>query len=257
MANIRFLYDNKYTATATVLAASSSVSALPVSASQNPDRSYGWRSSTGTGVQTIDIDLGSVLAVTACALANVRVLGAGVVELYQRGDAASAGAATLVATFAAQDRDTRAAAVTFATQSHRHWQLKWTNPGSASDYAEVGYVFLGTYVEPTVNVMVPIPQSRVDPSIESMSSGGQKSYSTKTAYMTGALKWDAVLVAQLDQLRTMFDAIGVRTPLFILLDSALSWTLWYARLTGPLQWEHEPGGALARYGATIAFEEAR
>lgn len=257
MANIRFCYDNKYTAAATVLAASSSVSALPVTASKNPDRSFVWRSSTGTGVQTIDIDLGTVLAVTACALANVRVLGSGVVELYQRGDAAAAGASTLVATFGAQDRDTRAAIVTFASQSHRHWQLKWTNPTAASDYAELGYAFIGTYYEPPVNVMVPIPQSRVDPSLESVSSGGQKSYALRTAYIVGSLKWDAVLAAQLTALRTMFDAIGVRTPIFILLDASLTWTLWFARLTGPLAWEHEPGGAISRYGAVISFEEAR
>ncbi len=257
MANIRLAYENRYTAAGTVLAASSEVSALPVAASQNTDRSYVWRSATATGTQTIDIDLGAVLAVTCAVLANVSVLGSGVVELYERGDAGSAGSATLVATFAAQDRDTRAVAAFFASQSHRHWQLKWTNPGSDSDYAELGYAFLGTYIEPAVNVMVPMPVSRQAPSIGSASSDGQQTYATRTKYFTGALTWDAVLPAQLDQLRAIFDAIGIETPLFIVLDTAVSWTTWFARFSGPLGWEIEPGMAIGRYGVSIGFEEAR
>jgi hypothetical protein len=257
MANIRLAYVNRYTAAATVLAASSAVSALPVEATQNTDRNYLWQSATGTGVQTIDIDLGAVVAVTCVALANAKVLGTGVIELYERGDAGTAGSATLVATLAAQDAETRAVAAFFASQSHRHWQLKWTNPTAASDYAALGYAFLGQYLEPAVNVMVPISLARRDPSMESASADGQKSFVTRTPFVVGELRWDAVLAAQLDQLRALFEAVGVRQPCFIVLDTALSWTTWFARVAGPLAWELEPGGALARYGVSLPFEEVR
>jgi len=257
MANIRLAYVNAYTDPATTLAASSAASALPVTASQNPDRSYVWRSATDTVAQTVDVDLGAVTAVTAVLLANVKVVGTGVVELYERGDGGAPGSATLVATLAAQDRDTRAVAAFFSSQSHRHWQLKWTNPTAATDYAELGYAFLGTYVEPAVNVMVPIGLDRQDPSVLATSSDGQKSFAARTKYITGQLRWDAVLAAQLDQLRAIFDAIGQATPLFIVLDTSLSWTTWLARLSGGLAWELEPNLAIGRYGAAIAFEEVR
>jgi len=257
MANIRFLWSNRYSASTTTLTASSSVSALPVNATKNVDRSYVWRSSTSTGTPTIDIDLGSVLAVTCAALANAKVVGAGVIELYHRGDAGSPGAATLVATFAAQDRDTRAVAAVFASQSHRHWQLKWTNPGSARDYAELGYAFLGTYTEPAVNVRVPLSISRQDPSVLSESSDGQESYAERTKFLIGACPFDAVLEAQLSQLREIFDTIGVRTPLFIVLDSTLGWMTWFVRWSGPLAIEVEPGGAISRYGVQMPWREVR
>lgn len=257
MANIRFAWDNAYAAAATVLVASSSVSALPVQLTKNTDRSYAWRSDTDTVEQVIDIDFGSVKAVSMAALANIVTLGVGVVELYQRGDAAGAGASVLVAELAAQDRDTRAVAAFFAEQSHRHWRFKWTNPTSASGYASLGYAFLGTYDEPEFNVKVPIPMGRPDPSLSSSSVDGQESFALRTKYIVGVCQFDAVKEAQLSELRAMYDAIGIARPLFIVLDEDLSWTTWFARFTGAQQWDIEPDGAIDRYGYQISFKEVR
>lgn len=255
-ANIKFAWSNRYTASATVLVASSALSAMPVSMTQTTDRNNLWQSATGTGVQTIDIDLGSVLSVSIVALANAKVLGTGVIELYQRGDAGAAGAAVLVTTIAAQDVQTRAVAALFAAQSHRHWQLKWTNPTAASDYAQLGFAFLGTYDEPVVNVMVPMPQGCVDPSVVSVSIDGQEAWATRTKYHQGVFRFDAVVQAQLEQLQTMFQAIGVATPLFIVLDQNISWMTWLARI-GSLNWDVEPGGALGRFGPQLPWKEVR
>jgi len=250
---IAFLYSNLYAASATVLAASSAVSALPVAASQNEDRSYVWRSSTGTGVQTIDIDLGSVLPVSAVAAANVRLLGAGVLELYERGDGGSAGSATLVATLPTQNTYTRAAAAFFSSQSHRHWQLKWTNPGSASDYAELGYCFLGVEVEPAVNIMVPADIQRIDPSVGSGSVDGQMTFARRTKYSAGAWAFHEVGETQLGQLQALFEAIGVAGAHFVVLDTTLAWTCWYARLSGELS---APLAIVAgRYSPSITWRE--
>jgi hypothetical protein len=257
MARIRFCWENAYAAAATALAAASSVSALPVSLTKNTDREYAWRSATATTEQTIDIDLGAVTAVSVVALANVVTLGVGVVELYERGDSSSAGTATLVATLAAQDRDTRAVAAFFASQSHRHWQLKWTNPTGASGFASLGFCFLGTYDEPTVNVKVPIPLGRPDPSLGSESVDGQESFALRTKYIVGSLVFDAIAEAQLSELREMYDAIGVSRPLFIVLDTALSWSTWFARLASSQDWEMEPNGAIGRYGYQMSFKEVR
>lgn len=255
MANIRFLFDNRYSRSATVLVASSAASGLPVGASQNADRSYVWRSATGTGEQTIDIDLGAVVAVTGGAVANVRLLGAGVLELYERGDAGAAGAATLVATFPAADADRRVAFVFFASQSHRHWQLKWTNPTAANDYAELGYAFLGTYTEPTVNVTVPADIQEIDPAVGSLSLDGQASFANRTRYSRGAWTFTDAPEALLTSLREIHRTNGIRIPLFIVLDTALAWTAWYARLAGPIG--NRLGELAGRYTLTAPWEEVR
>lgn len=252
-SRIAFLYTNRY-ASAT-LVASSAVSAMPATASQNEDRSYVWRSSTQTGVQTMDVDLGSVLAVSAVALANVKLVGAGVVELYHRGDAGAAGAAVLVATLPAANTYTRTTFAFFASQSHRHWQLKWTNPTAASDYAELGYAFLGVEVEPTINIRVPASFGRVDPSVAGSSVDGQRTFARRTKFFAGQWQFDDVTETQFEQLQALFDSIGAAGAHFVVLDVNLSWTCWYARLVENLSF----GLAIVagRYPVSIGWEEVR
>jgi hypothetical protein len=256
MANIRFCWNNLYTADATVLAASSELSAMPVEMTKSTDRNNVWQSEADTIAQTIDIDLGSALEVSAVCVANASVLGAGVIELYELGDGGSPGAATLVATLAAEDAHTRASAAFFAAQTHRHWRLTFTNPSVVLGSAALGYAFLGAYDEPEFNVIVPFENSRTDPSAVSSSIDGQKHYSTRTKFQAGVWKWDAVRQAQLEQLQAMFNQIGVSTPLFMVLDGAISWTCWFARV-GQFSWVTEPGGAIGRYGPQLPWEEVR
>lgn len=255
MAKIRFAYVNPVSAVATVLVASSAASGLPVGAVANPDRAYVWRSLTQNGVQTIDINLGSVTAVSSVLLANVKLVGTGILELYERGDAATAGVATLVATLPAQDRDTRTAFVFFASQSHRHWQLKFTNPTAASDYAELGYVHLGGYVESARNIRVPARIARPDPSIGTPSVDGQKTFVVRAKHFAGEWDFEEIDESNLSQLRTLFDAIGVATPHFVVLDDALAWTCWLSRFAGPLAWTLNMMSG--RYSVSFPWEEAR
>lgn len=252
-SRIAFLYTNRY-ADAT-LTASSAVSALPVEASQNEDRSYVWRSATDVVAQTIDIDLGSVLAVSAVALANVKLIGVGVLELYHRGDAGSPGAAVLVATLPASDAYTRTTFAFFASISHRHWQLKWTNPSVASDYAELGYAFLGVEVEPSTNIKVPASFARRDPSVSGASIDGQKTFARRTKFFAGEWEFDDVTETQFGQLQALFEAIGASGTHFVVLDVNLAWSCWYARLVDHLS----TGLAIVagRYPARIGWEEVR
>jgi hypothetical protein len=256
-ANIKFAWNNLMTAAGVALTASSSVTGMPVDAILNTDRNYVWQSSTGVGAPTIDIDLGAVRELTCAMLANVRVLAGGAVQLYQRGDGGAPGAAVLVATFPAADLERRTSFVFFASQSHRHWQLKFTNPGAVNSYAELGFAFLGAYDEPTVNVRVPIPTSSVDPSVMSQSSDGQKGFAARTPYEAGVWVFDAVQEAQRAQVKTMFRSIGVSTPMFVVLDQALAWTCWLARIVTGVPIEVEPAMALGRYGVQVPWEEVR
>lgn len=258
MARIRFCdgLRNLYIAPTTTLTASSEALALPVGATQNPDRSYVWRSLTATTTQTIQVDLGVAALVNSFVVANVRRLGVGELKLYHRGSAGTPGSRVWVATMATQDRDTRATYAFFSSLTERHWELEWTNPAAESAYAELGYAHLGTYLEPSVNVSVPARISRPDPSIPSVSVTGQESYAVRQKYFTGA--WDFRLIPEsmLTDLRTMWDSMGVSGAFFQVLDTALPWTTWYARWAGPMDIEVEPNSP-ARYSVSIPWREIR
>lgn len=253
MANLRILTTNRYTATTTSLTASSAATALPAAASQNPDRSYVWRSSAGTGVATMDVDLGSSLACTMIACANVKLVGAGVLELYRGATLGSE--TTLVATLPTQDRDTRVAVAFFASQSSRYWRLKFTNPGAATDYAELGYVGLGTYTELSRNIQVPADITRLDPSVSALSIDGQETVARRTKYFAGAWAFADADESMLSDLRSLFDSLGRHSPYFVVLDTALAWTAWLQRFGGDL----EVGLAIlaGRYNIRMTWVEAR
>lgn len=250
--NIRFLYTNLF-ASAT-LTASSEASALPAEAAQDPDRSYVWRSLQDTSTQTIDIDLGSVQAVTSVAAANVRLLGSGVLELYERGDGSSPGSATLVAELSAQNADRRTAFAFFASQSHRHWQLRYTNPGADDDYAELGFAHLGVYLEPTVNVSVPLPVEEVDPAVVRRSVDRQRRVAARTRYTVGRFSWGYLGDTDRDNVRAMWGANGVATPLFAVLDTSRAWAAWLVYLAAGLSQEFAE--VEGRYDVGIDWEEA-
>lgn len=257
MPRIRFMDPsrNLWVLPSAVLAASSSAVGLPVGNTQHPDRSKVWRSATGTGAPTIDIDLGSAQAVTSVVVANAKLVGTGVLEVYQRGSAGTAGVATLVGTLPAQDAETRTAFLFFNSVSFRHWQLRWTNPGAASDFAELGYVHLGTYFEPTQNVIVPTEAARKDPSVLSSSVDGQVTVRRRTPYCDGAWVMQEVAEAQLDTYRAMWNAMGVGGVFFQVLDTSLAWTCWMARSMG--EFRKQFGVLSGRYNIGLPWEEVR
>lgn len=255
MARIRFADTsrNLWAATTTTLTASSAAAALPATYSQHPDRARVWRSTVGTGVATIDCDLGSAQDVTAILVANVKLVGSGALLLYS---GASLGAeTTLQATLPALDRDTRTTFAFFSTVSARYWRLKWTNPGADSDYAEVGYVHLGTYFEPAQNVTVPVEISRPDPSVESVSVDGQQTFARRTKFFRGAWEFGEIPEAQLDTYRALWDGLGASGVFFQVLDTGLPWTSWYCRIAGQLavQLSHLEG----RYNVGLPWQECR
>jgi hypothetical protein len=252
---IRYLYANRYAEATTVLTASSESSALPVKASQNPDRSYVFRSGTVGVAVTVEADLGAVRNINAIAAANVRLFTGGVLEVYQRGTGATAGAAVLVATMPAQDALRRTTFAFVSTVSARHWQFKFTNPGLVSGYVEMGYAFLGEAFQPSVNVRVPLDTQVIDPSVIERSVDGQKSTTFRTNYDAGNMELFFVPTADAEAFATMQSVVGVRLPFFMVLDDTLSWTAWLAAFTTPIGRKFEE--AVARYTVTYGWEEIR
>lgn len=237
MSNVAILYksNNRYTATASTLTASSSASALPVANSQDADRRKVWRSGTVAVAVTIEVDLGSALACDAFAACNLTIFSGGAVELYQRGSGGAPGAATLVGTLPAADATSGVAFVQFGSATFRHWQIKFTNPSLVSAYVEMGFAFLGPALTPTVNVSEPLGLTRNDPSVAGVSLDGQKTFAIRSQYVTGALEFYKVGTTDRSNLDALFAANGVHTPFFLVLDPATAWQAWLVRLAE--KWE--------------------
>jgi hypothetical protein len=234
VAFCRFAYDNRWPLSSGTLVASSAASGLPAAASQNPDRTYVWRSLNQTANETLTRDLGSSVACTVVAVANVRPKNAGAVKLYEGGTGSSPGSWNLVTTIAPQDQDTRVSIALF-TATARHWRIEFENGVPAvADYAEVGYVFLGPSWEPTRHCVLPLNIQRPDPSVGRASVDGQESFTRRTKRYQGGFFFQNVNQGDFDTHLALERAVGRTTPFFFALDTSLGYQQWLMRLTSDL-----------------------
>src|SRR6185295_11135508 len=109
----------------------------------------------------------------------------GTLKLYEAGSGGAPGAYNLVATLTAEDALSLVGYAFFSTTA-RWWKLEWTTAGT--DYATVGYVFLGAYVEAALNPERP-SMELVDPSMAVASLDGQKTYSIRPQFSHGGFSF--------------------------------------------------------------------
>lgn len=250
---MRLLYSNMWNLSTSVASALSSANAMPAASAQNPDRRAPWRSLTQTADQWNKVDLGSTMTPTCAAIANPRLQNAGTLKLQSSPDNA---AWTDVATFPAADPDTNVSIVFFTATGRRYYRVYSTNGnGAVADYAELGYVFLGTYLEPTAKPIEP-QISRPDPSVERASEDGQKSYAARSTFAYGAFQF-FMAQTDVDNLRTVFRTVGMRTPFFLVLDTTATWLQWLARFSSELSVSLRATVSGGLHTVTISFEEAR
>lgn len=257
MANFsRFLWNNLWSGSSGSIAALSAASALPAAASQNPDRTYVYRSLSQTANQYLTRDLGSAQAVTALGVANVRLQNAGALKLYEGGSSASPGVYNLVATLPSQDADTRVATAAFGSVSARHWKLEWENGIPATpDYVELGFACLAAFFEPSRHPVLPLGLRRADPSVMRASVDGQQTWTQRTHFASGALVFNNAPEADLDTYRQMYRQLGRRTPFFFILDDSLGYQQWLLRFASDVDFTRKP--VPGRYDVALAVEEAR
>lgn len=252
MGAVRFLPDNEWIEA--VLTASSEADGLPAGASTNPDRSYVWRSKTQTADQTLQGTLSAAVACTMVAVANIKAMNAGTVKLQQAGSGVTPGAWVDVVELPAAHETAKVAVAFFATTA-RHWRLYFTNGAPANaDYAEVGYVGLGAYFEPSRVMPVGYEMPIHDPTVITRSLDGQETSAARSVYMACELGFYALNQADLDSLDAMRRAVAVRTPMFMTLDLEKNWKWYLGRLRSPLAIEPMKGN---QFEVTVGFEEAR
>lgn len=249
-----FLEVNDWVTGGGTLVATSAASALPAAATQDPERTYVWRSLEQTADQVLTRDFGASRVVGYCAVANVRRQNGGALKLYQGGVGGSP-SWNLVATFGDEDAETRMAVVTFAPLAARHWKLEWTNAVPATpDYAECGYVGLGSAFEPTRACIVPVPWMLIDPSVPRTSVDGQASFTTRTSFASGSLAFRSVSEADLTSFRSMRRSLGRKKPFFFSLDTGHTNQQWLMRFAGDLEITRRP--VPGRYDVAFDWQEA-
>ena len=229
MANLRYGYVNRWAA-GTPTATSTATGYSPVNAG-NPERTLTWRSTTSAATQNLLMDLGAAFACTFVALANYNIRSGGSLKLYEGGSGGAPGAYNLVATLAAEDAYSLVGYSFFGSTSARWWKLEWTTAGT--DFAESGYVYLGAYVETADNPERPVIRLN-DPSVGIVSLDGQKTFSTRPQLSSGSFSFPIAAESELTAWHALYQAVGVTTPFFVVLDTATGWMAWLLRIASPL-----------------------
>ena len=240
MANIAILHSNLWSLPAAAVSATSSATGLPVTATQNPDRTYLWRSSPTTAEVMLQIDLGSAQSVSYAFLANVRRLNSSAITIEDGGSSASPGAWTNRGTLSATDPGTRIAAVklTGAPISARHWRFRFATTG-AQDYCEVGYAGLGPGFVPAVNMSEPMDLQLVDPAQLLESPDGQRSAAPRSLYWAGSFQFYKTSDSDRGTFETLYRSFGTRVPFFAWLDQATGWQALLMRLDNQIRVREE------------------
>ena len=257
MAIIKFLYNNLWDASGTVLTSSSEAAGFPDTRTQHRWKTRCWRSDTDTA-EWIKVDLGlGTQDIKALVIKNHNFTSAA--TLYLQGNATDAWGAPTV------DVDltgliTADTIVYFWTSSQnlRWWRIYIDDGANTDTYVKIGRVFLGSYFEPASN-FANNTIGLMDPSGIKHSTGGQYSANEKTHFKTISWGFRGLTEADKDSFITVYDAVGMSGNYFICEDSAdaAPYTVtYYVRNTS--KWEFpliKPGVTLRT--STITVETLR
>jgi len=251
MAISKLLITN-YWASGTVTS-TSAATALPATNCQNPERRKIFRSLAQTADQEIFCDFGTARLCNSVFIANLYAQSGGAVTIHSW-DGVAPGY-NLVGTFPAVSADTNLTSLQFNDVTARYWKIKVAN-GGVSYYIEAGYISLGANValdetqDPTFKV------SRIDPSVPSVSPDGQMSFTTRTHYYRGSIRFSFILEADATRFHALWNAAGNTVPFFFAVDTSILNQQWLMRMQGELEIERY-GGETPIYAVKFDWEEAR
>ena len=251
-ARIRLLTTNYWIDTASTVTASSAASGLPATYTQNFQRTAVWRS-TAEANPWIKVDLGSSRSFSSVAIANFAVVSGTLASLKLQWSSDGSTGWTDIGVIGASDAESLVAAMFFGTLSKRYVRILAT-PTSGNIQIEIGFIHLGPYTEPSINITVPQDLQLPDPGIVTRAVDGQRTATARTLRMSGEWSFDNAPEADALALRTIQRALGVRVPHFVVLDSAVSWTAWMLFLNG--SYKQTLADRPGRYHVRMGWEEA-
>ena len=223
--SMRFLYDNLIDASTAVITSSSETTDLPNDNVQHPLRTKVWRTGTATAAETITFDFGSAQSVQAFAALD-HTLTAGDTLIKIQGNATDSWGAPSVNVALSYNAD-ELAYYWGSGQSYRWWRFIFTKSASG-ETRDVGRIFIGPYYEATKNIsFAGLDITPVDLSDTARSLGGQTYSDARSIYHKIKTKFDYITNAQLEEFKTIAEAVGTHTPFFIDCDRTNMAYAWF------------------------------
>ena len=232
--NILFLHDNLLDAA--ILVASGENADLPVENLQDEFRTKVFESDLGTF--NIVIDHGAAKAVTCIAIVNYNWDSEPTTfDLeFNAADAWGAPAETvdLAGTWVVNpDANGNRSIIikTFASKSYRYNRLNIIH----ADVAQIGRIYLGTYITPSRNYLLGDGLNHVDPSIIKRSADGQEHADVLSKYRTMdfSFRFDKSEYSEIQSFQKIFNSVGKSKDLIVAFnyDSYPAELTWYGKFT--------------------------
>lgn len=235
----RLAWNNLLTVSGVTISSSSEAAGHVDDNLAHPARWKDWRSATGTSDQWWKADLG--------ANKNFQLLAVMNAKLHTGGTLKAQANASDVWTSPTVDHTLTIPSVNYtavladwlsSVQNLRWIRFYFTNTGAVNEYAQIGAVFAGTYLEPSRSVSPSLSVRRVDPSVHRYATGGQRSSLVRSKFheVSGTFPLQTVSARQ-DQ-RALYETVGATTPIIFALDPNDPSLIFYGTLQQTLTAEH-------------------
>ena len=207
------------------LTASSAATGFPVSNLKNPFRSKAWRTAGATaGTANLVINLGSALAVNCVALTGYTWASApGTLNLeFNATDDWGAPSATEALTWKAATTpygNKGSIIKAFASKTYQYLRLNVVySPGATPTDWDLGVIHVGTYFQPAVNVSHGFEYSIIDPSMESVTVGGQLHHDQLDKYRRFDFSQRIFTATEFKNFQNFYNEVGTVKPIFVSYD---------------------------------------
>lgn len=214
---MRILYQNLIDLAATVLTAGTADPSFPVTNLAQEHRSNPYRTGITIAGETVVIDLGSAMAVTAVILLDHTLTNSDT-NIKLEGNATNSWGAPSFSQALTYASGT--IIQVFSSQSFRWWRLSFTK-SAAGETRDIGRMFLGTYYAPTDN-----PSDATDNNADLTqivrTEGGQIYADVQSGFRTKEVDFEAIPQTQRDAFRTFADYVGIHTSFWIQIDETLA-----------------------------------
>lgn len=213
---MRLLYANLIDASGVVITGSSQASTSLAAANVAHEfKTKVWRTGTSTAAESITFDLLSAKGVTSVILfAHTLTAGDSTIQLRASTDNFVA-SDDLISTLAYASEIISS---TFSIQTYRYWRVVFTK-SAAGESRDIGRIFLGQYYETTTQPdWDGLKITPKDLSQKMKSAGGQTYTDIRDQYRTPSADFSSVTTTMKDAIRTVTNAVGTHTSLFIQVD---------------------------------------
>lgn len=251
----RVAYSNLLTAAGVVVTSSTEQTGYVDDNLTNPARWKKWKSDATAIDQWVKFDLGSNQSFQVLAAVDA-VLHTGGGTLRAQANATDAwGAPTVndLLTPASPDYTGVIADWLSASSSLRWVRFYFTNTLGVAAAVTLGAVFVGPYLQPTSQLDPTVQITRVDPSVQRLALGGQRSSVTRRKYHDVQARYHLQSSAARDSLRTAFETVGQGVPCLFAVDPASNGLAFYGTLRG-LPAQHH-AGSLGLWDVVVQFTE--